>query len=97
MSPHPQDGHLKMLGGYLEFFMDPALAEIYRSLKLELDDLIQTKVSENFRYARLSNFSRFHVWLNCCFLVYFVDVGSRIWFPCFLCSLLDLLLIIEFW
>ena len=41
-----QDGHLKMLGGYLEFFMDPALAKMYESLKLELDELIQTKVSE---------------------------------------------------
>ncbi|XP_047940847.1 DExH-box ATP-dependent RNA helicase DExH5, mitochondrial isoform X1 [Salvia hispanica] len=38
------DGHLKMLGGYLEFFMDPALAKMYESLKLELDELIQTKL-----------------------------------------------------
>ncbi|KAK6132067.1 hypothetical protein DH2020_034188 [Rehmannia glutinosa] len=39
------DGHLKMLGGYLEFYMDPAIAELYQSLRRELDELIQTKVS----------------------------------------------------
>ncbi|KAK4430264.1 DExH-box ATP-dependent RNA helicase DExH5, mitochondrial [Sesamum alatum] len=38
------DGHLKMLGGYLEFFMDPALAELYQSLRRELDELIQIKL-----------------------------------------------------
>ena len=41
-----QDGHLKMLGGYLEFFMKPAVAEMYRSLRRELDALIQNKVSD---------------------------------------------------
>lgn len=34
-----------MLGGYLEFFMKPAVAEIYQTLKKELDELIQNKVS----------------------------------------------------
>ncbi|KAG8366677.1 hypothetical protein BUALT_Bualt17G0104400 [Buddleja alternifolia] len=38
------DGHLKMLGGYLEFFMDSATAELYRSLRRELDELMQTKL-----------------------------------------------------
>ncbi|KAL6529200.1 hypothetical protein OROGR_014823 [Orobanche gracilis] len=38
------DGHLKMLGGYLEFYMDPSIAELYQSLKGELDELIQTKL-----------------------------------------------------
>ncbi|XP_016572735.1 DExH-box ATP-dependent RNA helicase DExH5, mitochondrial isoform X2 [Capsicum annuum] len=38
------DGHLKMLGGYLEFFMDPTIAEMYRSLRRELDELIHTKL-----------------------------------------------------
>ncbi|KAI3936817.1 hypothetical protein MKW98_021679 [Papaver atlanticum] len=38
------DGHLKMLGGYLEFFMTPALAEIYLTIKREFDELIQTKL-----------------------------------------------------
>ncbi|KAF4378660.1 hypothetical protein G4B88_021434 [Cannabis sativa] len=38
------DGHLKMLGGYLEFFMKPALAETYIYLKKELDELIQMKL-----------------------------------------------------
>ncbi|PON47342.1 ATP-dependent RNA helicase DHX [Parasponia andersonii] len=38
------DGHLKMLGGYLEFFMKPSLAETYIFLKKELDELIQMKL-----------------------------------------------------
>ncbi|XXG83840.1 hypothetical protein AAC387_Pa10g1498 [Persea americana] len=38
------DGHLKMLGGYLEFFMKPTLAETYLNLKRELDELIQNKL-----------------------------------------------------
>ncbi|VYS51691.1 unnamed protein product [Arabidopsis thaliana] len=38
------DGHLKMLGGYLEFFMKPDVAEIYQTLKKELDELIQNKL-----------------------------------------------------
>ncbi|XP_021896216.1 DExH-box ATP-dependent RNA helicase DExH5, mitochondrial isoform X1 [Carica papaya] len=39
------DGHLKMLGGYLEFFLKPAVAEMYQTLRKELDELIQIKVS----------------------------------------------------
>ncbi|KAJ1394208.1 P-loop containing nucleoside triphosphate hydrolase [Sesbania bispinosa] len=38
------DGHLKMLGGYLEFFMKPELAKTYLSLKGELDELMQKKL-----------------------------------------------------
>ncbi|XVE53139.1 hypothetical protein DITRI_Ditri02bG0180200 [Diplodiscus trichospermus] len=38
------DGHLKMLGGYLEFFMHPAIAEKYQSLRREFDELIQNKL-----------------------------------------------------
>ncbi|KAJ8773077.1 hypothetical protein K2173_028254 [Erythroxylum novogranatense] len=38
------DGHLKMLGGYLEFFMKPAIADMYLSLKKELEELIQEKL-----------------------------------------------------
>ncbi|KAF5734543.1 hypothetical protein HS088_TW15G00035 [Tripterygium wilfordii] len=38
------DGHLKMLGGYLEFFMKPTLAETYLNIKRELDELIQKKL-----------------------------------------------------
>ena len=34
-----------MLGGYLEFFMKPDLADTYLSLKKELEELIQQKVS----------------------------------------------------
>jgi hypothetical protein len=35
-----QDGHLKMLGGNLEFFMKPDLASLYLHLKKELEELI---------------------------------------------------------
>ncbi|XAR72299.1 RNA helicase [Bertholletia excelsa] len=38
------DGHLKMLGGYLEFFMHPVIAEMYQSLRRELEELIQMKL-----------------------------------------------------
>ncbi|XP_028083612.1 DExH-box ATP-dependent RNA helicase DExH3 [Camellia sinensis] len=38
------DGHLKMLGGYLEFFMKPSLADTYLRLKNELEELIQMKL-----------------------------------------------------
>lgn len=38
------DGHLKMLDGYLEFFMKPALADIYLCLKRELEELIHSKL-----------------------------------------------------
>ncbi|KAI9120122.1 hypothetical protein K1719_008770 [Acacia pycnantha] len=38
------DGHLKMLGGYLEFFMRPAVADLYQIIRRELDDLIQMKL-----------------------------------------------------
>ncbi|XP_050232144.1 DExH-box ATP-dependent RNA helicase DExH3 [Mercurialis annua] len=38
------DGHLKMLGGYLEFFMKPELADTYLGLKRELEELIQKKL-----------------------------------------------------
>ena len=40
-----QAGHLKMLNGYIEFFMDSSLAECYLQLKEELDKLIENKVS----------------------------------------------------
>ncbi|KAL7262894.1 hypothetical protein ACSBR1_001123 [Camellia fascicularis] len=42
-----------MLGGYLEFFMKPALAEMYQSLRRELDGLIQNKMDELVREAKL--------------------------------------------
>ncbi|CAO2821942.1 unnamed protein product [Amaranthus hypochondriacus] len=41
-----QDGHLQMMGGYLEFFMKPGLADIYVSLKRELEELIHCKLAE---------------------------------------------------
>lgn len=39
-------GHLKMLDGYLDFFMDPSLAECYWNIKEELDKLIQKKLHD---------------------------------------------------
>ncbi|XP_051119224.1 DExH-box ATP-dependent RNA helicase DExH3 isoform X2 [Andrographis paniculata] len=39
------DGHLKMMGGYLEFFMKPTVAATYLSLKRELNELVQNKLS----------------------------------------------------
>lgn len=44
LSKGDSDGHLKMLGGYLEFFMKPAVADMYLCLRRELDDLIQDKL-----------------------------------------------------
>ncbi|XP_022862842.1 DExH-box ATP-dependent RNA helicase DExH5, mitochondrial-like isoform X2 [Olea europaea var. sylvestris] len=44
ISKGDMDGHLKMLGGCLEFYMEPATAELYQSLKRELDEFIQTKL-----------------------------------------------------
>ncbi|KAK3036728.1 hypothetical protein RJ639_030552 [Escallonia herrerae] len=38
------EGHVKMLGGYLEFFMKPSIAALYQSLRRELEDLIQIKL-----------------------------------------------------
>lgn len=40
-----------MLGGYLEFFMRPAVADLYLCLRKELDDLIHDKVSQLQRYS----------------------------------------------
>ncbi|KAH6761194.1 RNA helicase family protein [Perilla frutescens var. hirtella] len=37
-------GHLKMLEGYVEFFMDPSLAESYVKLKEEVDNLLKKKL-----------------------------------------------------
>ncbi|CAN0878208.1 DExH-box ATP-dependent RNA helicase DExH3 [Linum grandiflorum] len=37
-------GHLKMLGGNLEFLMKPELADTYLTLKSELEELIQKKL-----------------------------------------------------
>ncbi|KAI3433192.1 RNA helicase [Psidium guajava] len=39
------DGHIKMLGGYLEFFTNPAIANMYASIKREMDELIQMKLN----------------------------------------------------
>ncbi|KAH9746579.1 DExH-box ATP-dependent RNA helicase DExH5 [Citrus sinensis] len=38
------DGHLKMMGGYLEFFMNPSVADMYQCIRRELDELIQNKL-----------------------------------------------------
>ncbi|KAJ4756161.1 RNA helicase family protein [Rhynchospora pubera] len=39
-------GHLKMLDGYIDLFMDPSLAECFVQLKEELDKLIQKKLED---------------------------------------------------
>ncbi|CAM8917101.1 unnamed protein product [Rhodiola kirilowii] len=39
-------GHLKMLEGYIDFFMDPNLAESYLKLKDELYKLVQKKLQD---------------------------------------------------
>ncbi|GLT50028.1 hypothetical protein SLA2020_235410 [Shorea laevis] len=41
-----QAGHLKMLQGYIDFFMDTSLAECYLKLREELDNLIQRKLED---------------------------------------------------
>lgn len=48
-----------MFGGYLEFFMKPAVAEMYQCLRGELDELIQNKVSETMKKLSL-NVIEFH-------------------------------------
>lgn len=40
------DGHLKMLDGYIDFFMHSSLAECYWNLKEELHKLIQRKLQD---------------------------------------------------
>lgn len=35
-----------MLGGYLEFFMNPTVADLFQCLRRELDDLIHMKVGD---------------------------------------------------
>lgn len=39
-----------MLEGYVDFFMDPTLAECYVKLKQELDNLLQKKVIRKIFY-----------------------------------------------
>ncbi|RZB98371.1 DExH-box ATP-dependent RNA helicase DExH3-like [Glycine soja] len=41
-----QAGHLKMLDGYVDFFMDPNLADSFLKLKEELHKLIQKKLED---------------------------------------------------
>ncbi|MQM18183.1 hypothetical protein Taro_051172 [Colocasia esculenta] len=44
LSQGEMPGHLKMLDGYIDFFMDPSLVDCYWNLKKELDKLIQKKL-----------------------------------------------------
>ncbi|XP_073030341.1 DExH-box ATP-dependent RNA helicase DExH3 isoform X1 [Primulina eburnea] len=39
-------GNLKMLSGYIDFFMDPSLSECYVKLKEELEKLLQKKLQD---------------------------------------------------
>ncbi|CAM8992581.1 unnamed protein product [Rhodiola kirilowii] len=38
------DEHLTMMDGYIDFFMEPAVVDIYLSLRKELDEVIQNKL-----------------------------------------------------
>ncbi|KAL8142024.1 hypothetical protein V2J09_015056 [Rumex salicifolius] len=51
------DGYLKMLGGYLEFFMKTSTAELYLALKKELEEFINLKLS----YPRMDTSSHHHL------------------------------------
>ncbi|PQM35269.1 hypothetical protein Pyn_02427 [Prunus yedoensis var. nudiflora] len=44
--PYPWLGHLRMLEGYIDFFMDPSLVDCYLKLKEELNELIQKKLQD---------------------------------------------------
>ncbi|XP_058769332.1 DExH-box ATP-dependent RNA helicase DExH5, mitochondrial isoform X2 [Vicia villosa] len=44
LSKGDADNHIKMLGGYLEFFMEPTVADMHQSIRRELDDFIQSKL-----------------------------------------------------
>ncbi|KAF3952690.1 hypothetical protein CMV_021777, partial [Castanea mollissima] len=46
LSQGVQAGHLKMLDGYVDFFIDPSMAECYLKLKEELDIHIQKKLED---------------------------------------------------
>jgi len=59
-----QDGHLKMLGGYLEFFMNRDLASTYLSLKSELESLIHSKVFTDLLCLVLCQYSVFSRFFN---------------------------------
>jgi hypothetical protein len=59
-----QAGHLKMLDGYIDFFMDPSLSECYLQLKEELDKLIQQKVSHAVKSVHFSKFSRLSICIS---------------------------------
>lgn len=50
---HFQAGHLKMLEGYVDFFMDPSLAECYTKLKEELDKLVKKKVRKPINFSNM--------------------------------------------
>lgn len=43
-----------MMGGYLEFFMEPAVSDMYQCLRRELDELIQKKVLESLNGQLMS-------------------------------------------
>ncbi|XP_078430848.1 DEA(D/H)-box RNA helicase family protein isoform X2 [Wolffia australiana] len=49
LSDGDMPGHLKMLNGYVEFFMDSSLADCYKSLKKHLDELVQRKLEDPAR------------------------------------------------
>ncbi|XP_043700899.1 DExH-box ATP-dependent RNA helicase DExH3 [Telopea speciosissima] len=46
LSPGVSAGHLKMLDGYIDFFMDPSLADCYWNLKEEFYKLLHKKLQD---------------------------------------------------
>ena len=64
-----------MLGGYLEFFMKPVLAETYLNLKRELENFIQLKVSQT--HYKLLNDSKTSWW----FYILCEPLASHRWEP----------------
>lgn len=57
-----------MLGGYIEFFMDPTLADCYIKLKEELEMLLQKKVNFQVSHclfdASIPSYEPFYFWLD---------------------------------
>jgi len=53
-----------MSGGYLEFFVKPAVADMYQSIRKDLDKLIHSKVGANWFHSS-ANFTLIFESCNC--------------------------------
>ncbi|KAL2344743.1 hypothetical protein Fmac_006028 [Flemingia macrophylla] len=63
ISKGDNDGHLKMSPGLLEFFMEPAVADMYQSIRKELENLIQSKLQSPLMSIHLFHELLFAIWL----------------------------------